>query len=378
VPAVLPKFPLDGYVMLFVRYGDLYYQEGNKLPIKLTHVGKKFYPQLISDDNRKVVFSRDDGNEYSINSDGTHELTILKNITDSWTAPFEPGTNKGILRFVPGTHQIIFETYLCKSQEFRSLCITSVSLADTDTGAIKKLADLGLVLQQNSIPGNVEVSPNGKMLAVGSTGSTDIYDMDGKIIRHDILPFKPSTPDVLFPYLFWLPDSSGLIAALPNTLGYSHAYDYVPASTLWRYSIKSNVAHPLPLDPAPMFDTFQVSPDGNWIVYGGLGYEPAVYLGNLVDGRTNIVGEHIQAYFYWGPDSQHFTTTVAGSELGSIDAPMFTLTCQYEQWIDAHHFTCFYTDERIRMAEIDAAGAIKIYDLGFGEEMNNPVFIKLR
>jgi hypothetical protein len=265
---------------------------------------------------------------------------------------------------------------LCKSNKYTPPCTGSIFLADTETGGIKKLADLVLSLDQYSNRRNVVLSPNGKMVAVASTEATDIYDINGKIVRHDILPFKPSTPDVLFPSLFWLPDSSGLIAALPNTLGSSQAYDYVPASTIWRYSIKSNTAHQISLDPAPMFDTFRVSPDGNWIVYGGLGYEPSVYLGSLVDGRIKIVGEHIQAYFYWGPDSQHFTTTTGGSELGSIDAPTSTLTCQFEQWIDAHHFTCFNRDERIRIGEIDLSGAVKVYDFGFGTEIEDSVYIK--
>src|ERR1700690_3388222 len=39
LPASLPKFPLDGYIMLFQKKGDLYYQNGNNSPIKLTHVG---------------------------------------------------------------------------------------------------------------------------------------------------------------------------------------------------------------------------------------------------------------------------------------------------------------------------------------------------
>ena len=32
-PTPLPLFPLDGYVMLFVKDGDLYFQVGSNLPV---------------------------------------------------------------------------------------------------------------------------------------------------------------------------------------------------------------------------------------------------------------------------------------------------------------------------------------------------------
>ena len=33
-PGPLPLFPLDGYVMVFIKDGDLYFQEGNNSPVK--------------------------------------------------------------------------------------------------------------------------------------------------------------------------------------------------------------------------------------------------------------------------------------------------------------------------------------------------------
>ena len=42
--------------MLFVRDGELYFQDGNDLPIRLTYVGGKGYEPILSDDNRKLVF----------------------------------------------------------------------------------------------------------------------------------------------------------------------------------------------------------------------------------------------------------------------------------------------------------------------------------
>jgi len=53
-PVPLPRFSLDGYLIAFVKNGDLYFQVGNDLPVKLTNVGEKYYyhPE-ISPDNKK-------------------------------------------------------------------------------------------------------------------------------------------------------------------------------------------------------------------------------------------------------------------------------------------------------------------------------------
>lgn len=376
LPGLLPRFPLSGYVMIFVKDGDLYFQDGNNLPVKLTHVGEKSYYPKLSDDNRKVVFSRDDGNEYSINTDGTQEQIIIRN---DWLASFEAGTNKSILGFVSATHQLLVETYFCESQKFESPCSTSLFLANTDTGTMEKLVDLGLALQQNSISRNIEVSPDGKMVAFGTMQGVGIITIEGKIVRNNILPYKPSTSTVLFPFLYWLPDSNGLIVALPNTIYHSTAYGDFPAYTVWRYRIDKNDATQILLD-SPLrgigIGDFDISPDGNWGIYGGIGEaDSSLYIGNLTNGHTQIFGHDIQPSFSWSPDSTHFIYTSNNSVLGTIDQQFILIkNCGFIQWIDAGHFTCNVGS--IRMAEIDAGGEVKLYDLGFGKDVEDTLLIK--
>lgn len=378
-PTPLPKFPLDGYVMLFVKNGDLYFQDGNNSPAKLTHVGEKSYYPRLSDDHQKVVFSRGDGTEYSINTDGSQEQIIM---ASDWLATFKPGTNESILDFIPGTHQLLFRTYLCESQKYRSPCFLSLFLVDADIGKIKKLADLGLALQQNSDNKNIEVSPNGKMVAVGTTNGMSIFTLDGKMIRKDILPYKPSTSTVLFPSLFWLPDSSGLIVALPDTIYGGTAYSQTPANTLWRYMVESNVTTKIHLDnpPTPGALSYDISPNRNWIVYGGIGEaESSLFLGNLANGHTQIFGNDIQPYFFWSPDSEHFIYRSTNSILGAINKSSILIEgCDFEIWVDAKHFTCTTYQKNIprtRMAEIDEE-EIKIYDLGFDVDIEKTLLIK--
>jgi hypothetical protein len=380
MPAKLPLFPLEGYVMVFVKDSYLYFQDGNNPPVKLTNTGKLYDSYAISDDNQKVVFFRSNGNEYSINTDGTRKQIIIANITNEWPpSPLHPGTNKVIVGFVPHTHLVLFQTAVCETQKYESPCSTSLFLTDTDTGVIKKLGDFGLSLQQDNINKNVGVSPDGTMVAIGTINGVDILTLDGKIIRHDILPYKPSTSTVLFQSLFWLPDSSGLIVGLPTTFFESSAYDSMTGSTIWRFTISNNTSMQIPVDPPPPLDTFQVSPDGNWIVYGGIANEETLLLGNLTNGNIQNLGAAYMFRVLWSPDSQHFIPTNAESFLGAINSPTLTPICQLKgKWIDAAHFICFNNEgneHRVRMAELDAGG-IKIYDLGFDNAIEASLIIK--
>jgi len=375
-PTLLPLFPLNGYVMLFVRDGNLYFQNGANAPVEVTQVGKASYTYVLSNDNQKLVLysphSSDFFNDgYSINTDGTQERPLFpggwpeKNLL--W------GTQLGVVEFIPGTQQLIFSTHLCEAYDNPISCVSSIYLSDTNNGEVKKLADLGFSgpLEHE----NFLVSPNGKMVAVMTTSSVDIVGMDGREIRYNILSYKPNTPEIIFPSLAWLPDSSGLIIGLPTTIFKSMAYDYVSASTIWRYLISSNIAVQIPFDPPPPLDTFQVSPDGKWIVYGALGYNPEVYLGNLANGHTQIFGEVNQGHFTWGPDSKHFIADSAGYVLGAIDTPILVPAMEFLSWVDGNHFLWAGVNNKLRMAEIEAGG-LKIYDLGIDMDSESGLLIR--
>ncbi len=378
-PAVLKKFPLDGYILLFVKDGDLYFQDGNNSPIKVTHVGEAHYSYMLSDDHQKVLLSDPfsyayGGVGYSINTDGTQIKAIFpggwpdKNLL--W------GTRLGNVEFVPGTHQLILNTQLCNSYDNPTSCVSSLFLtdADTDISEVKKLAELGFT----GGPRNktFKVSPNGKMVAITTTTHVEIIDMEGKVIRYDILPFKPNTYSIIFPSVFWLPNSSGLIIAIPNTLFDDPAFNFVPAYTIWRYKIDSNSPVQIPLDPPPMAfreNVIQVSPDGKWIVYGAIGGGTEVYVADLENGNVEIFGKAVQASFSWSPDSKRFTVSGGGSAIGSIDTPVLRYPSNCLGWIDGNHLLCPITQENVNklglgVAEI-VSGGLKYYDLGIDKDV---------
>ena len=315
-PTPLPLFPLDGYIVVFRQDGNLYFQDGNTEPVQLTLDGKNSNFLAISEDNRKIIFEREGSSTiYSINSDGTGEQEL---ITSQWLDAFGDGTRMRSPAFVPGTHRLFFNTYLCEPPSYDPLCSIGLFPIDVDTGQIKIFRTPDKAGKQYSLYDNFKVSPDGKMIAIGTVGHIDILDLDGKALRKNILSYEPSTPYAPFPVPFWLPDSSGLIVALPTTTTDLTSLDFdAPTFTVWRYTIENNETTQIPLDPSPMIDrqticeSIQVSPDGNWMLHGGGQYTglTSVYLGDLSNGQSQLLtNDPFGACFNssWSPDSKHF------------------------------------------------------------------------
>ena len=392
LPATLPTFPLDGYVMLFTKDGNLYFQDGENTPIQLSHSEKETsYSPKLSDNNQKVVFSQDDGSVHSINTDGTQERVILQ---QDWLHTFETGTQMGELNFIPNTHLLLVEAYLCASEEFRSPCSISIFIADTDTSEIRKLANLGLTRQQNSMPRSIKISPDGQMIAVGNLDGLSILTLDGNIIRQNVLPYESYDSTVLFPSLFWLPDSSGLIVIVPDSDTFVAGFD-VPAYSVWRYDIDTVTATQIPLTPSLVYipggyvcGGYNVSLDRKWILY--LGSEDytrsisgdgdyALYIGNLHTGQAQRYDIRFCAKYSWSPDSEHF---LYGNILSAMGKPSIEIwTPNTIGWVDDFHFLIPDDNPKpseeinILVAEI-RGDTIVFFDLGI--RLGDLVTIKLK
>ena len=350
LPAVLPKFPLDGYVVIFEKNGDLYFQDENNSPIQLTRGGEKAHSPIISNDNQKIVFARGDSsgngysNIYSVNTDGSSEQAL---ITEQWLATLGKGTEARFPVFVPDTRQLIFNTYLCESQEYNSLCSIGIFLVDTDTGEIKKILPPGEAGQYDH-GGNFKVSPNGKMVSVALSGRIDIFDLNGKIIRKNVLPYTPSDPAELFSAQSWLPDSNGMIIAIPASIHYGAGYED-PTYTVWRYTVDNSEADQIPLDNLPPIivmancgNEIDISPDGNWILYARptATTESTLYLGNLRNGHTQLYAPlTCPGGPVWSSNSKYF---IYADKWGTINTPPILVGGFFLEWLDATHF--FYVD----------------------------------
>lgn len=351
LPAVLPKFPLDGYVMLFIKDSDLYFKDGQNTHLKLTHIGGKHtgqYTAILSDDQEKVVFFREGNYKdvYSINTDASLEQLIVKD------RPLAEYT--GVYsQFIPNTHILLFNTYECEKQGETTPCATGLSSVDTDTAEIKELVKPDKAGLYTTLS-NFSASPNGKMIAVEYPGYIDILDINGKAIHRNVIPYTPSIPTYggfsLLPSIYWLPDSSGLIVIVPDGVAFVAGFD-VPAYSVWRYEMDTAAATRISLTPSlvnlPVVTCggYQVSPDGKWILYYGsedytrdpLGGTYSLYIGDLHNGQ---VQRYDKLYCWggggWGPDSRHFSY---GDRLGVVGKPSIAIMfSQLNVWVDGFHF----------------------------------------
>ena len=342
--------------MAYIVDGNLYVQDGSNSPKQLSNSGEDLSP-MFSDDGEKIVFYREKVNDnnsiFSINADGSQMQEI---ITTAWLDALGAGTKADHLTFVPATHQIIFNTYLCPeySPSSNSGCTVGLFLIDSDTGKIKEILQpaLGGGLPWNGDSPwhrNFSASPDGKLLAVAHVGQIDILNMDGKVIHQSIMKYTGNMPSELYPRVYWLSDLSGLIVALPTEVDYrGPGYSGNPTYTIWKYTFDGNIATQILLDPPLSWahmesnDIISISPNREWVVYFTNEYK--LYKGNLLDGDTELLLPY--RWFLptlWSSDNIHFAdlSNPEGNIFGSVNTPLGYPPGYFLGWIDAKQFIYF-------------------------------------
>jgi len=360
--------------MAYTVNGNLFLQDGNHQAVQLTESGEDYFA-IFSDDGEKIVFCRGDffchGSVYSVNADGSREQAL---ITTDWLTSLGRGTITGSRAFVPGTHKLLFNTYLCPNEPEGGSCTTGIFLVDTDTGKIQEFLAPRMV--GDLVPHDTfKVSPDGKMVSVAQSGHIDVFNMDGKLIYRNIMTYIRSTPAELVPMQYWLSDSSGLIIILPTKTKFGSAFPN-PTYAIRRYLMGGRAVQ-IPLDnQQPMMmsvgcgDQAPISPDGNWILYF---HEPLLYLGNLRDGHAKTYASGCPCPF-WSPDSKHFIYVNENREffLGAINASPIPLSKgTFLEWYDTTHYIYAVSSSstngeeniRIFVGEIDK-GIILTYESG--------------
>jgi hypothetical protein len=358
--------------------GNLFVQNAGEAPLQLTHRGDN-WSFLFSADGEGLIFLHkhdplDFGlfpvtDIYSIHADGTQEKLL---VTDNSFGYLGVGHNEftriDSLAYAPGTHQALFSTVQSNEQlatlwpyhdnTKRNLDLLSLNIM---TGELEILLPPGE-------GGNFVVSPDGTMVAVQSTGHIDVIGIDGRAIRSNLVTYSPTTPHELVPDMFWTEDSTELLVTLPIDPVYQYTRAQctrdVAARSVWRYPIEGGAGVQMLLDPPPIgesnrasryFVDFDVSPDGNWILYEydhNLGCEvedetvsPGRYLGNLREGTAQLYAQRTSPV--WSPDSTHFVYEVEGQGLflGSVDEPPVLLDVSRWYllgWTNPTHFVAFY------------------------------------
>jgi Tol biopolymer transport system component len=332
--------------MAYVTKGNLYFQDGSKPPIQLTSSGEDSTP-VFSDDGEKLVFYRGlvPHDLYTINPDGTQERAL---VTGDLLATLDSGYDKYTemisLAYVPGTHQILFNTRQLGQGDIDEKDINRLGskanldllLVNVDTGEIKRLLPKGT-------GGGFFISPDGSMVAVQAKGHIDVISIDGRVIRHSLITYTPTHPYGLAPNISWKSDSTELIVSLPARDIFDMSGP--EAFTIWRYAVDGSTKAQLPFDPPPL-DSCCASPDGTWFLYPYYYYPGktsdqiphGIYLGNLHGGNVQLYDPNYLSY-HWSPDSIHFIFGANGLFLGAInEQPKYIDQGQFLGWLDNNRF----------------------------------------
>ena len=342
---------LKGLRAAYVFEGNLYIQDGSGPARKLTESGEDWYPSF-SDDGKKIVFYRGliPHELYSVSVDGSEERALITQDV-LLNLGYGDSTELRSLAFIPRTHRLLFNTHELdplnvesKDQNRRGAKQNNdLLILDVDTGEIKPLLPPGA-------GGNFLVSPDGNLVAIQSDGRIDVVNIDGEIVYRNLVAYSPSQPTVLEPYVYWMPDSSGLLVLLPDKAQYE--LEGPSTYTVWRYAFNVSAALRVPLDP-PVTDAgpFGISPDRNWILYNQFDFGALVSL-NIGDLRNNTSQEYGQPCLPqgWSSDNRHFVCEIIGQGLllGSVsDPPVFIHPGIFLGWGDTSHY--LYFDKSIGM-----------------------------
>lgn len=382
-------FPLDNLRMAYIADGNLYVQDGNNTPKKLSNTGNDI-PHMFSNDGEIIVLYdwHDDNSVFSVKADGSQKQEI---ITKTWLDTLGDETKAGRLTFIPNTYQALFNTYLCPEYD-PSLgsdrgCTVGLFLVDTDTGEIKEIIAPTL---RGTLPFNGDarwlndfsISPNGKFLAVSRLGHIDIFDMNGEMIHTNVIEYLPGMPCELYAKVYWFPDSSGMIVALPIEDEYvGPGYSGAPKYSIWRYTFDESAATQIPLDPAPVWmnilsnDVISISPNRERAIY--FTNDSKLYSANLLNGNTELLTPVTLSFLphQWSLDSAYFSDTeishrsVIGS--ASIDSALnyiFYLKSYFKGWIGERRFIYFHS-----LASVDVMDTMDTHV--FVGEINNDTLL---
>ncbi len=362
----IPLFSLDGLRMAYIIDGNLYLQDSGKQQVQLTNSGEDYSP-IFSSDGEKIVFFRGvlPHTVYSINADGSQEQELVSgSLLNKLNLGYSESTELRSLSFVPGTHQLLVNTH---ELDPRTVSVQDIYysaakpnqdllLVDTDTAEIKMLLGLGK-------GGMFRVSPDGNLVGIQATDHIDVIGLDGKVVYQNLATYPSAWLYNRTPDIYWAQDSSKLNVMLPIATENALDSNGPEPRTIWQYSLDGGQAFEIHLNPPPIGDSFNISPDGNWVVYTYYYYEgktdqtvtPGLYLGNLKNGTSKLVGS-VQSYGlpnpYWSPNSVNFIFNDDTSQLflGNIDGAIILLDRgQFVDWIDEDRY--LYSNEVLRIGE---------------------------
>lgn len=346
--------------------GHLYLWESGNPTLQLTDNRSRDRIPRFTEDGERIVFLRGavPHNLYVINLDGSQEMLLISasKLSDLHLS-YDAFADVMSYTFIPGTHQILFNTRHLDERDIYSNDINysystdnhDLLIVDIDTGEIRQILP----------PGQCEhfyVAPTGDKIAIRLNGQINLVDLEGQTIRRNLFAFTPTKPYPLYPAVHWTEDGSTLIVTVPD--GTDYDFDGPVTRTTWRIAADGSSKTKLPFDPPLLSIDYKVSPDGNWVLYLYYYYPGktdenipnGLYLGNLHDGSSQLLSEAWGSAF-WNAASTHFLSGDNMLFLGTVDGQSILIFdhSRLLQWVDDQHFL-FYTfsdDKLLSLGSID-------------------------
>lgn len=357
---------LAGLRMAYTAEKNLYLQDGGNRPIQLTEYGKGAFSPVIADDGEKIVFLRGSipKDLYSINADGSREqLLVSGKILSQLDLGYDELSEIRLFAFIPGTHQVVFNVRELDEGDIRmgnfnrpsAVNFDDLLIVDADTGEIRRILAPGQ-------GGDFVIAPTGELIAVQRRAHIDLVDIEGKTLWQNMLIYVPTQPYELKPVMVWADDASALVVTLPIEAEYNR--DGPEFRAVWRIPMDGSAKTRSSFDPPVLASDYTISPDGNWILYQYYYYpgktsesNNGIYLGNLLDGSSQLFSEIGPFIGPWNPDSHNFLyETGAGWFLGTTDGQSDPIAINdlVFAWIDDRHFLFYsYGDDGVSIGSID-------------------------
>ncbi|HMK09880.1 MAG TPA: hypothetical protein VK449_12700 [Anaerolineales bacterium] len=283
---------------------------------------------------------------WAIDSSGenTRELVSADGLRSLLAASETDSTNFPDLRWVPGTHRLLFSgwTYLVQAEGESHAVPRGLYLVDAEapTPTVVVPAD-------NNI--RFAPSPDGKSVALMSPTGLSFVGVDGTDFRQDVLTYSPvGMPGPLFPTGVWTEDSSAFV--LTGSLEEDPAAGITFA--LWRVPVDGSAPRQLATIERSHPGSVTFSPDGKFA--GHIQYTDTVpveiagwSITPLGDGAGPLaVPRDIEigyAGLHWSPDGRAYTAELAELCPGATQdkeickSPISDGESAAIQWLDPTH-----------------------------------------
>lgn len=216
-----PAPPADVPVsrIVYTDAGNIWVIEEDGTTVQITFDGGASDVFISSDGQRVAYVWRADpaahGELRAVDADGSGGATVL--LTAAQLDAFYPiaegtvGTDLSQMAFIPGTHRLVFNTYLIP--EFMGFTKhDDLWVIDTDTAVLTSLLPAG-------DGGDFVIAPDGSEMAVITPTSVGMINVDGTNHRPDLITFPwviTYSEFLFYPLAVWNPGSSMLGAVIPS------------------------------------------------------------------------------------------------------------------------------------------------------------------